>query len=74
MNAKILVSKHFAVGKIDPRIYGSFVEHMGRCVYGPYQTEEALLEYGALLMQMKKSVLLGNTLFFMVRKSRKAGA
>ncbi|WP_246222702.1 alpha-N-arabinofuranosidase [Phytoactinopolyspora limicola] len=24
----------FSVGTVDPRIYGSFVEHMGRCVYG----------------------------------------
>jgi alpha-N-arabinofuranosidase len=24
----------FTVGAVDPRIYGSFVEHMGRCVYG----------------------------------------
>lgn len=23
----------FVIGEIDPRIYGSFVEHMGRCVY-----------------------------------------
>ena len=24
----------FTVGSVDPRLYGSFVEHMGRCVYG----------------------------------------
>lgn len=24
----------FTVGTVDPRLYGSFVEHMGRCVYG----------------------------------------
>ena len=23
-----------AVGPVDPRLFGSFVEHMGRCVYG----------------------------------------
>lgn len=34
MKAKLIVNKNFAVGQIDPRIYGSFVEHMGRCVYG----------------------------------------
>ena len=34
MKASILVNKNFTVGRIDPRIYGSFVEHMGRCVYG----------------------------------------
>ena len=30
---KILVNKAFQKDKIDPRIYGSFVEHMGRVVY-----------------------------------------
>ena len=33
MKGKMTVNKAFAVSKIDPRIYGSFVEHMGRCVY-----------------------------------------
>jgi len=33
MKATLTVNKNFAVAKIDPRIYGSFVEHMGRCVY-----------------------------------------
>lgn len=30
---KILVHKEFQKNQIDPRIYGSFVEHMGRVVY-----------------------------------------
>ena len=30
---KILVHKDFQKNQIDPRIYGSFVEHMGRVVY-----------------------------------------
>ena len=34
MKAKLTVNKSFAIGEIDPRMYGSFVEHMGRCVYG----------------------------------------
>ena len=33
MKAKMTVSKHFSIAKVDKRIYGSFVEHMGRCVY-----------------------------------------
>ena len=33
MKATLTVNKNFTVAKIDPRIYGSFVEHMGRCVY-----------------------------------------
>ena len=34
MQAKITVNKADVVGEIDNRIYGSFVEHLGRCVYG----------------------------------------
>jgi len=33
MKAKMTVNKAFAIDNLDPRIYGSFVEHMGRCVY-----------------------------------------
>jgi len=33
MKAKVTVNKDFTISKVDPRIYGSFVEHMGRCVY-----------------------------------------
>ena len=33
-NARLTVEKDFTVSKIDPRIYGSFVEHLGRAVYG----------------------------------------
>ena len=34
MHASITLDKAYAIGRIDPRIYGSFVEHMGRTVYG----------------------------------------
>ncbi|MCL2371842.1 MAG: alpha-N-arabinofuranosidase [Defluviitaleaceae bacterium] len=33
MKAKITVNNAFAVSKVDPRVYGSFLEHMGRAVY-----------------------------------------
>ena len=33
MKVKMTVNKAFTIDKIDPRIYGSFVEHLGRCVY-----------------------------------------
>ncbi|MDR0272884.1 MAG: alpha-N-arabinofuranosidase [Clostridiales bacterium] len=33
MKAKMTVNKNFTIAKVDPRIYGSFVEHMGRSVY-----------------------------------------
>lgn len=34
MKAKITLAKDFKIGNIDRRIYGSFVEHLGRAVYG----------------------------------------
>ena len=32
--ATMILDKDFAIGRIDPRIYGSFIEHLGRAVYG----------------------------------------
>ncbi|MCL2772582.1 MAG: alpha-N-arabinofuranosidase [Oscillospiraceae bacterium] len=32
--AKIIINKDYQIGKIDNRIYGSFIEHLGRAVYG----------------------------------------
>lgn len=38
--AKIIADRDFQVGRIDNRIYGSFIEHLGRAVYeGIYQPE-----------------------------------
>ena len=34
MKAKITANKKFIIGEIDRRIYGSFIEHVGRAVYG----------------------------------------
>ncbi|MBE6740809.1 MAG: alpha-N-arabinofuranosidase [Ruminococcaceae bacterium] len=34
MNAKITLAKEFKTGEIDKRLYGSFIEHLGRAVYG----------------------------------------
>lgn len=33
MKAKLLVNKNFQIGEIDKRLYGSFIEHLGRAVY-----------------------------------------
>ncbi len=30
----LIVDRDFIIGPIDPRLYGSFAEHLGRCVYG----------------------------------------
>ncbi|WP_373232291.1 alpha-N-arabinofuranosidase [Cohnella sp.] len=34
IQAKMIVDKDFVIGNIDERIYGSFIEHLGRAVYG----------------------------------------
>lgn len=34
MKAKITLAREFKIGDIDKRIYGSFIEHLGRAVYG----------------------------------------
>ncbi|HET6859297.1 MAG TPA: alpha-N-arabinofuranosidase [Streptomyces sp.] len=31
--ARFTIDPAFAVGDVDPRLFGSFVEHLGRCVY-----------------------------------------
>lgn len=33
LKSRVFCDIHFAVGKIDPRMYGSFLEHMGRVIY-----------------------------------------
>ena len=30
----VLLDRDFAIGTTDPRLFGAFVEHLGRCVYG----------------------------------------
>lgn len=32
--ASMVIDRDFKVGKVDDRMYGSFVENLGRCVYG----------------------------------------
>ena len=32
--ARIILDKDFRVGEVDPRLYGGFVEHLGRAIYG----------------------------------------
>lgn len=41
--AQVIIDKEYIVGGIDKRIYGSFIEHLGRAVYeGIYQPESPL--------------------------------
>ena len=32
--ATMIMDRDYAIGQIDPRLYGSFIEHLGRAVYG----------------------------------------
>lgn len=32
--ANLIMDRDYTIGKVDPRIYGSFIEHLGRAVYG----------------------------------------
>ena len=32
--ARMTLDRAYRIGAIDPRIYGSFIEHLGRAVYG----------------------------------------
>lgn len=32
--AKVTIDREFKIGEIDNRLYGSFIEHLGRAVYG----------------------------------------
>ena len=41
--AQIIVDKYFLTGKTDKRIYGSFIEHLGRAVYEGIYQEGSLL-------------------------------
>jgi alpha-L-arabinofuranosidase len=34
LNSRIVVDRDFVVSSLDRRLFGTFVEHMGRCVYG----------------------------------------
>ena len=43
--ATLHIDQNFQVSKIDPRIYGSFIEHLGRAVYGGiYQPDSPLAD------------------------------
>jgi len=32
--ATVLLDSDFTIGQTDPRLFGAFIEHLGRCVYG----------------------------------------
>ena len=34
LQAEVILDRDFSIGAADSRLFGAFVEHMGRCVYG----------------------------------------
>ena len=34
LKTSIRLDINFRIGNVDPRIFGGFIEHMGRCIYG----------------------------------------
>ena len=34
LRAEIILDRDFEIGAVDRRLFGTFVEHLGRCVYG----------------------------------------
>ena len=45
MKAEIRIHDDFTIGEIDERIYGSFIEHLGRAVYGGiYEPDHVLAD------------------------------
>ena len=34
LKAKMVVDKDYRISEVDKRLYGSFIEHLGRAVYG----------------------------------------
>ena len=33
LRSRVLIDKEYAIGEVDKNVFGSFVEHLGRCVY-----------------------------------------
>ena len=48
LKAKMILDKEYKIAAVDPRIYGSFIEHLGRAVYGGiYEPDHPLADgYG----------------------------
>ena len=44
-NAKLILDKDYVISDIDKRLYGSFIEHLGRAVYtGIYEPKHPLAD------------------------------
>ncbi|GAI33441.1 unnamed protein product, partial [marine sediment metagenome] len=54
---RIKVDLERVIGKIDPNIYGHFIEHLGRCIYGGiYEENSALSDENGFRKDVLKAV------------------
>lgn len=57
VKAKMIVDKSFRIAEVDKRIYGSFVEHLGRAVYGGiYEPSHSSSDEGGFRNDVKELV------------------
>ena len=57
MKAKMMLHPSFQVGKVNPRIFGSFIEHMGRAVYnGIYEPNHPTADRNGFRQDVKQMV------------------
>lgn len=55
--AKIIYDRDFVLGEVDKRLFGSFVEHLGRCVYkGIYEPEHETADANGFRGDVKKLI------------------
>ena len=47
--AKIILDKDYEIAPVDPKVFGSFVEPLGRCIYGGIYVPE---KFSATLVMM----------------------
>src|SRR5699024_7895690 len=45
MKAKMVLDKSYKIAKIDDRLYGSFIEHLGIAVYGGFYEPDHAASY-----------------------------
>ncbi|WDR06975.1 alpha-N-arabinofuranosidase [Devosia rhodophyticola] len=57
MKASVVANKDFTVGKIDNRVYGAFLEHLGRAIYeGIYEPDHASADQNGMRGDVAKLV------------------
>jgi len=43
LKARVKIDTERTIGDIDPKLYGNFIEHLGRCIYGGVFDEKSSL-------------------------------